>query len=89
MPGYVSEALIKFQHASKEVRYYGPSPYTPPQFGKKMKMAKVDTTASMDTKEVQLLRQVCGTYLYCNVRSRIKFWTKLPKSTIALMEIAF
>ena len=66
MPGYVKEALLKFQHVSKEVKCYGPSPYTPPQFGKKIQMVKVDTTEAMDAKQIQLLRQVCRTFLYYN-----------------------
>ena len=35
MPGYVKEALLKFQHATGEMKCTSPSPYTPPQYGKK------------------------------------------------------
>ena len=52
MVGYVKDALLKFQHVSKEVKCYGPSPYTPPQFGKTIQMAKVDTTQPIDAKQI-------------------------------------
>ena len=43
MPGYVKEALLKFQHATGEMKCTSPSPYTPPQYGKKYKWQKLIT----------------------------------------------
>lgn len=64
IPGYATEALLKFQHVWNEVNCYSPSPYTLIQYGKKMQMAKVDNSAPMDKKQKTLLQQVCGTFLY-------------------------
>ena len=64
MPGYVTEALLKFQHVWNEVNCYSSSPYTPIQYGKKMQMVKVDKSAPMDKKQNTLLQKVCGTFLY-------------------------
>jgi hypothetical protein len=65
MPGYVQEALLEFQHdGSNEIKCHSPSPYTPPVYGKKQQMAKVDDTKPMDKKETKLLQKVCGKFLY-------------------------
>ena len=64
MPEYVKQVLCKFQHILKQ-KCYSPSPFTPPIYGKKTQMAKIDTTAPMSADEKKkLLQQVCGTFLY-------------------------
>ena len=39
MPGYVQEALLKFQHIYGEMKCHSPSPYTPSQYRIKMQLA--------------------------------------------------
>ena len=41
-----------------------PSPYTPPQYRIKMQLAPVDDSDPMTDKQINLLQQVCGTFLY-------------------------
>jgi hypothetical protein len=51
MPGYVKEPLIEFQHeGTNEVKFNSPSPYTPPVYGKKQHIAKVDETNPVNKK---------------------------------------
>ena len=65
MPGYVKEALLEFQHESTNgIKYNSPSPYTPPVYGKKQQMAKIDDTKPINKQETKLLQQVCGKFLY-------------------------
>ena len=68
MPGYVLEALLYFQHINENNDYinntYGPSPYTAPVYGRKMQMARIDDTDPMNQKQIKLLQQVCGKFLY-------------------------
>jgi hypothetical protein len=65
MPGYVKEALLEFQHeGTHEVKFNSLSPYTPPVYGKKLQMAKVDETNPINKKETKLLQQVCGKFSY-------------------------
>jgi len=42
MPGYVQEALLKFQHHYEGSRHSSPSPHVPIQYGQKMQMANID-----------------------------------------------
>jgi hypothetical protein len=61
MPGYVKEALLEFQHeGTNEIKFNSPSPYTPPVYGKKQQMAKIDETNPIHKKETKMLQQVCG-----------------------------
>ena len=55
MPGYVKEALLKFQHEWNGRACYSPSPFTPIQYGKKMQMEKVDNSKKMNKTQVKLL----------------------------------
>ena len=64
MPGYVQEALLKFQHICREMKCPSPSPYTPPKYGIKMQLAPIDESDPMTDKQIKLLQQVCGTFLY-------------------------
>jgi hypothetical protein len=51
MPGYVKEALLQFQHeGTNEIKFNSPSPYTPPMYGKKQQMAKIDETNPINKK---------------------------------------
>ncbi|OEU23630.1 hypothetical protein FRACYDRAFT_233801 [Fragilariopsis cylindrus CCMP1102] len=65
MPGYVKEALLEFQHpGTNEIKFNSPSPYTPPVYGRKQQMAKIDETNPINKRETKLLQQVCGKFLY-------------------------
>ena len=64
MPGYVQEALLKFQHQYDGGRYSSPSPHVPIQYGQKIQMAKIDETEPMTSTQKKLLQQVCGQFLY-------------------------
>jgi hypothetical protein len=57
MPGYVKEALLEFQHkGTNEIKYNSPSPYTPPVYGKKQQITKLDETNPINKKETILQR---------------------------------
>ena len=62
MPGYVKQALIKFQHKFKKTTN-SPSPFMPPVYGQKIQMASIDKTSPMTKQQTKILRQVCGTFL--------------------------
>jgi hypothetical protein len=69
MPGYVKEALLEFQHKSTDgVKFNCPSPYTPPVYGKKQQMTKLDETNPINKKETKILQKVCGKFLYYVLR---------------------
>ena len=63
MPGYVKQALIRFQHEFKKTTN-SPSPFMPPVYGQKIQMASIDKTNPMTKQQTTILQQVCGTYLY-------------------------
>jgi hypothetical protein len=59
MPGYVKEALLEFQHESTNgVKFNSLSPYTPPVYGRKQQMTKLDETNPIDKKETKILQKV-------------------------------
>jgi hypothetical protein len=52
MPSYVKEVLLEFQHESTDgVKFNSPSPYTPPVYGKKQQMTKLDQTNPINKKK--------------------------------------
>jgi hypothetical protein len=65
MPDYVKEALLEFQHkGTNKIKFNSPSTYTPPVYGKKQQMAKIDETNPINKKETKLLQQVCGKFFH-------------------------
>ena len=62
MPGYIKEALLKFQHACVEVKCTSPSPYKTPQY--KVQLAKINESEPISKKQTKLLQQVCNIFLY-------------------------
>jgi len=65
MPGYVKKALLQFQHAIPKQPHYAPSKCTPPTYGAKQQLTrKLDTTPELSKKQVKLLQQVTGKFLY-------------------------
>ena len=63
MPGYVKQALIKFQHEFKKTTN-SPSPFMPPVYGQKIQMASIDKTSPMTKQQTTILQQVYGSFLY-------------------------
>ena len=63
MPGYVKRVLMQFQHVREGQKQSSPSPYTPPDYGKKYQMININLTTSMnqDTKNLQ---EITGKFLY-------------------------
>ena len=55
MLGYAKEVLLKFQHATGEIKCTSLSPYTPTQYRKKVQMAKNDKSNPMNDKQIKLL----------------------------------
>ena len=64
MSEYVQEALLKFQHIYRETKCESPSSYRQPQYGIKMQLVPVDDSNPMTDKQIKLLQQVCGMFLY-------------------------
>ena len=63
MPGYVKQALIRFQHEFKKTTN-SPSPFMPPVYRQKIQMASIDKKNPMTKQQTTILQQVCGTFLY-------------------------
>ena len=59
MPEYVKQALCKFQHIMKQ-KCYSPSPFTPPIYGKKQQMAKIDNSTPMTPEEKNYYNKYVG-----------------------------
>jgi hypothetical protein len=56
---------LEFQHESTDgVKSNSPSPYTPPVYGRKQQMTKLDETNPINKKETKILQKVCGKFLY-------------------------
>lgn len=64
MTDYVKRALLQFQHKPKKKHQASPSPFTPPDYGAKVQMTKIDTTAPMSKQQKKFLQQVTGKFLY-------------------------
>lgn len=67
MPNYVCKALHKLGHIFEGGPEYSPFACTPIQYGQKIQYsAPLDTTATLSDKEIKIVQQVCGTFLYYN-----------------------
>ena len=55
MPGYVQEALLKFQHHYDGARHSSPSPHTPIQYRVKMQITKINKSDPMTKTQIKLL----------------------------------
>ena len=62
--GVRKRSIIKIPTCVWRSKMPSPSPYTPPQYSKKVQLAKVDESEPMNNKQTKLLQQVCGTFLY-------------------------
>jgi hypothetical protein len=64
MPGYVTNALHKFQHKAPKRATDSPSIWTRPEYGAKVQYTHSDTTDSMDKDQTLTLQKVCGAFLF-------------------------
>ena len=65
MPGYVMNALHKFQHPKPNKAQDSPYPATTKQYSVKVQLTDpIDTTARLPTHEIKFLQQIIGTLLF-------------------------
>ena len=65
MPGYVTNALHKFQHPPPKKAQDSPYPATAKQYGVKVQLTDpINTTAHLPTHEIKRLQQIIGTFLF-------------------------
>ena len=65
MPGYVQQALNKFQHPPPRKPQDSPYPATVKQYGIKVQLTDpIDTSARLPTHEIKKLQQIIGTFLF-------------------------
>ena len=65
MPGYVEQALHKFQHPTPKKLQDSPYPATVKQYGVKVQLTDpIDTSACLPTHEIKRLQQIIGTFLF-------------------------
>jgi hypothetical protein len=64
LPGYVTNALHKFQHPAPKRATDSPSIWTRPEYGAKVQYTRPDTTDSMDKDQTLTLQKVCDTFLF-------------------------
>jgi hypothetical protein len=64
MPGYVANALHKFQHPTPTRPAHAPSHWNRPEYGAKIQYTSPDTSAPMTPAETLNLQKVCGTFLF-------------------------
>ena len=65
MPSYVRKALNRFQHILRGGKEYSPHTCDPIQYGQRFQYADpLDAAKYLSEKETNLVKQVCGTFLY-------------------------
>jgi hypothetical protein len=64
MPGYVSNILSKFQHASPKHPQHTPSRYATPVYGAKNQYATKDETPPLTAQQCLTIQKVTGSVLY-------------------------
>ena len=65
MPGYVEQALHKFQHPTPKKLQDSPYPTTVKQYGIKLLLTDpIDTSACLPTHEIKRLQHIIGTFLF-------------------------
>ena len=64
MPGYVKEALKRFQHELTKIQNQ-PHPHVPPRYGEKIQYAKPqDDSPKLSATDKKFIQQVTGTFLF-------------------------
>jgi hypothetical protein len=64
MPGYVAEALHRFQHPPPTKPQHQPHKHTVPTYGQKTQYETIDESAELDKNGKTYIQQVTGTFLY-------------------------
>jgi hypothetical protein len=65
MPGYIKDALHKYQHAAPARPEHAPHKWNPPIYGAKTQFVKDETISpALSDKDVNKLQQLTGTLLY-------------------------
>ena len=65
MPGYVKNALHKFQHPTPKQTQDNPYPTTAKQYGMKVQLTDpIDTSTPLPLHEVERLQQIISTFLF-------------------------
>jgi hypothetical protein len=65
MPGYIKDALHKFQHPLPKRPQYAPHTWTVPSYGQRIQYAPLpDATAPATSEEIRRAQAVVGTLLY-------------------------
>jgi hypothetical protein len=65
MPDYVSKALTRFNHPPPSRPQNAPHSWTKPQYGAKTQLTPLpDQSPALNPKEVELLQQIIGVFLY-------------------------
>ena len=64
MPGYVAEALHRFQHPPPTQPQHQPHKHTVPTYGQKTQYETIDESAELDKKGKTYIQHVTGTFLY-------------------------
>ena len=65
MPNYVRKAMHRFKHILMCGKEYPPHICAPIQYGQKIQYAEpLDAAEKFPDKETNLIKQVCGTFLY-------------------------
>jgi hypothetical protein len=70
MPGYVAQALHKFQHPTPSRAQHAPHAWTRPVYGAKIQYADVpDDSALLPAADIKRVQQIVGTLLYYYARA--------------------
>ena len=64
MPGYVHEALQRFNHTMPKKPQHQPHKHVVPTYGQTIQYAQVDDSPSIDKASKTFIQQVSGTFLY-------------------------
>jgi hypothetical protein len=65
MPGYISKALLKFQHPTPVQEVYAPHNWTKPVYGQKTQLAPLsDNSPTLNSKETTRIQAIVGSLLY-------------------------
>jgi hypothetical protein len=64
MPGYINNALIKYQHPKPVSPQHAPNKAAPIQYGTWVQKVEVNTTQPLSPKEIKRVQDIVGTLLY-------------------------
>ena len=64
MPGYVAEALKRFNHPPPSKPQHQPHKHVEPAYGQKIQYSPVDETPPLNKEGKTFIQQVTGTFLY-------------------------